>query len=187
MLTTPPSVLVTYGSRFGSTREIADRIGARLRRAGHLVDVRAVEDVHDVEPYAAVVLGSGVYNGSWTPSANDLIGRTTPLLARRAVWLFSVGTLGDRHPVIGRFMRREPRGIAGVLTAVKPRDYRVFAGVIDGASWPATARLLLRLAGGGFGDRRDWADIDAWSDTIARDIGALAVPCCPPRPLAAAS
>jgi menaquinone-dependent protoporphyrinogen oxidase len=177
---------VVYGSRFGSTRDVAHRIADRLRRAGHGVDVRAAGETVDVSPYCAVVLGSGVYNGSWTRETNELIRRASPLLARRAVWLFSLGTFGDRHPIVGRFMTREPREIDEFTSAIRPRDYRVFAGVIDGIGWPRIVRGLVKLLGVA-GDRRDWADIDTWADGIARDVAVLAAPCCSNRPIAAAS
>jgi menaquinone-dependent protoporphyrinogen oxidase len=187
MLTTPPRILVTYGSRFGTTGGIAERIGTRLRASGYNVDVRRVEDVIDVDSYAAVILGSGVYNGSWTLETSALVRRLAASLSRRAVWFFSAGTFGDRHPLIGRLIRREPREIGEFTSAIRPRGYRVFAGVIDVARWPWFAKAVLTLLGGGAGDRRDWADIDAWTDTIAHDLAALACPCCRERPVAVAS
>jgi hypothetical protein len=54
-------VLVAYGSKHGSTAEIADRIGERLREAGHEVDVLPAGSVTDLDRYEAVVLGSAVY------------------------------------------------------------------------------------------------------------------------------
>jgi menaquinone-dependent protoporphyrinogen oxidase len=58
------TVLVTYASKHGSTKEIAERIAATLRRSGIETDLQPVEAVRDVEPYAAVVLGSAIYYGS---------------------------------------------------------------------------------------------------------------------------
>ena len=54
------------------------------------VDVRSVDEISDFGPYDAVVLGSGVYDGSWTTEATDLVRRHTAVLARKPVWLFSV-------------------------------------------------------------------------------------------------
>jgi hypothetical protein len=60
----------------------------------------------------------------------------------------------DCHPVVGRFMKSEPRGIGEILAAIRPRDYRVFAGVIDGSRWPWWGRLVLRAFGGRPGDTK---------------------------------
>ena len=91
-------------------------------------------------------------------------------LRTHQVWLFSVGTFGDTKRLLGSLARREPRNIDALLTAVRPRDYRVFAGAIEPAAWPWWSRMLLRAIGGRFGDNRDWEVIDAWAAEIARGL-----------------
>jgi menaquinone-dependent protoporphyrinogen oxidase len=170
------TILVAYSSRYGSTRGIADRIAATLRTYGSRVDVHAVNDVVDLIPYDAVIVGGGVYDGSWTVEAVQFMRRHSEALARRPVWLFSVGTFGDRHPVVGRVMKKEPREINEFLAAVHPRDYRVFAGVIDADRWPRFARVILRAFGGRPGDNRNWADIEEWAGGIGRALAEYRVP-----------
>jgi menaquinone-dependent protoporphyrinogen oxidase len=165
-------VLVGYGSRFGSTREIAIRIGAAIRSNGRDVDVRSANEIGSFDPYDAVVFGSGVYDGSWTPEATDLLRRHAAALARKPVWLFSVGSFGDRHPIIGALMRKEPKEINEFEQSIHPRDYRVFAGVIDLDHWPAWGRLLFMALGGHQGDNRRWPDIDAWAGGIGQTLAA---------------
>lgn len=170
-MTATTRVLVTYASRFGSTREVATRIADRIRGHGHEVMVCAVDDAWSVDGYGAIVVGSGVYDGSWTADATAFVRRHAPMLAHTPVWLFSVGSFGDRHPVIGGLMRKEPKEIGEFEQAIHPRDYRVFAGVIDLAHWPAWGRLLFQALGGRDGDNRSWPDIEAWADQIARALG----------------
>lgn len=165
-------VLIGYASRFGSTRDIALRIGGKLRGDGSDVDVRSVDEISDPDPYDAVVFGSGVYDGSWTAEATDFVQRHSAVLADKPVWLFSVGTFGDQHPIIGGLMKKEPREIGEFEQAVHPREYRVFAGVIDLDQWPAWGRLLFKALGGHAGDNRQWSDIDAWAEQISHDIRA---------------
>ena len=88
-------VLVGFASRFGSTRDIANRIADAVRRDGCEVDVRPVDGISGVDRYDAVVFGSGVYDGSWTVEATELMRRHAAVLARKPVWLFSVGSFGD--------------------------------------------------------------------------------------------
>ena len=165
--------LVAYATRGGSTREIAGRIAGRIEARGGLVAVRPAGEVDDLAPYAAVVLGSAVQNGRWLPEVDAFVRRHGGALAERPTWLFSVGSFGDRRRIIGPMIKGEPKNIDAIRDLVCPRDYRVFAGVIDVSSWPWYGRLFLRLFGGRPGDNRDWADIEAWADGIGR---ALAVP-----------
>ena len=163
-------VLLGYASRFGSTRDIAKRIAGKLRTNDRDVDVLSVDEIADVGPYDAVVFGSGVYDGSWTAEATDFMQRHSPILARKPVWLFSVGSFGDQHPIVGRLMRKEPREISEFEQKVHPRDYRVFAGVINLDHWPAWGRLLFNALGGHAGDNRRWPDIDTWAEKISHEI-----------------
>ena len=115
-------VLVGYASRFGSTRDIAIRIAETVRRHGHDVDVRSVDEISDCGPYDAVVFGSGVYDGSWTAEATDLMRRQAVTLAQKPVWLFTVGSFGDRHPIVGALIKKEPREIGEFEQTLHPRD-----------------------------------------------------------------
>ncbi len=51
-------MLIGYASRFGSTRDIANRIADAIRKDGSDVDVRSVDEISDLDHYDAVVVGS---------------------------------------------------------------------------------------------------------------------------------
>ena len=162
--------LVAYATIYGSTREIAERLAARLRERGIATDCRPVAAVDDVSMYEGVIVGSGVYHGSWIPAAAQFVQRQEQALSARHVWFFSVAAFGDRHRLLGALMKKEPREMPALERIVHPRQYRVFAGVIERHRWSMTGGLMLRLFGGHFGDNRDWNDIDQWADQIARAL-----------------
>lgn len=165
-------VLVAYASKYGSTKGVAERIAARLRERGNRVDLRAADQVDGVGAYGAVVFGSAVFSQRWMPEGEEFVRRNRPALAGCPVWLFSVGTFGDRKRIIGSLMKREPKGIGELAQAIRPREYRVFAGVIDRHQWPLFSRLFYYALGGRLGDNRDWPDIDAWAEHIAQTLQA---------------
>jgi menaquinone-dependent protoporphyrinogen IX oxidase/uncharacterized protein YndB with AHSA1/START domain len=162
------NVLVAYASEHGSTKGVAERIGARLGLTGARVDVCPVEEVDDLEAYDTVILGSSVYGQRWLPTATQFWRRNADALAARGVWLFSIGSFGDTHRGIGRLMKKEPRDIGEITDTIHPRDYRVFAGAIERDQWPLASRMFFHVFGGRFGDNRDWPQIDAWADSIAQ-------------------
>lgn len=170
------SVLVAYATCFGSTRGIAERIAANLSARGQRAALRSVEDVVGAGDHDAVVFGSPVFNQRWLPEGDAFIRRNLDALAARPVWLFSVGTFGDGKRLIGPLMKREPKGIADLRDRIGPRDYRVFAGVIERDRWPLASRILFHAFGGRLGDNRDWAAIDAWSDAIAQELSGAVTP-----------
>lgn len=166
-------VLVGYASRFGSTRDIANRIGDAVRKDGSDVDVRSVDDIPDFDRYDAVVFGSGVYDGSWQQKRLNSCADTLPYWRANPCGYSVLDRSANRHPIVGTLIKKEPKEISEFERTLHSRDYRVFAGVIDLDHWPAWGRLLFRAFGGHAGDNRQWADIDAWAEEIARELRAL--------------
>jgi menaquinone-dependent protoporphyrinogen oxidase len=166
------SVLVVYASTYGSTKGVAERIGARLSERGHRVDVRAVDQTDGVDTYGAVVFGSAVFNQRWMPEGEVFVRRNQAALADRPVWLFSVGTFGDRKRLIGPLMKREPRGLRSSPGPFVHAITASFAGVINRHQWPLFSRLFYYALGGRLGDNRDWRDIDGWAQHIVRTLQA---------------
>lgn len=169
-------MLVVYASEHGSTRGVAERLAARLGERGCSVALRPAGQAGSPDAYDAVVFGSAVYDQTWLPDGEEFVRGNQAALAGRPVWLFSVGTFSDRKRLIGSLMRREPRGIGQLRRTIGPRDYRVFAGVIDRSQWPFFSRLFYRVLGGRLGDNRDWPDIEAWADGIADGLATVTNP-----------
>lgn len=175
-------VLVVHASRYGSTQGIAQRIAATLRQQGLEVTVQSVEHGGDPADSDAAVIGSAVYFGHWMKHAAEFVRRNRDALADRPVWLFSSGPLGtDAKDAQGRdlLVVSEPHEIAEFRQAIKPRDHRVFFGVLDQSKLGFTHGLVMKFAkhaNAPFpdGDFRDWSDIEAWGNSIAQAVKASA-------------
>jgi menaquinone-dependent protoporphyrinogen oxidase len=189
-------VLILYGSRHGGTQGIAERIGEVLTSRGHAVEVGPADRPSRIEDADAVVVGSGVYMGSWLKEPMEFLERHVEALAARPVWLFSSGPLAGStaekrssgDPIEDALGPLDGPGsggrkkIAAVSEALRPRDHRVFAGVFDPDDPPKTmSERLVRMmpASKGLlpqGDFRDWAAIDAWAEGIAEALEPALVP-----------
>jgi len=92
------NILVVYGSKYGATAGIAEKIGEVLRESGFTVDIKPAVAAGDLIGYDAVILGSGVYAGGWLKAAADLLKKQEKVLASIPVWLFSSGPTGEGAP-----------------------------------------------------------------------------------------
>jgi len=171
------SVLVAYASRHGATRGIAERIADRLRDDGVAAAALPVNQVRDVAPYDAFVVGSAAYMFHWLADANHFVERNRAALAARPLWLFSSGPLGT-EPVDAKgrdqLVAAEPKEFPEMKGSLHPRGAQVFFGAFDRDAPPVglAERLTRHLPAAAqdampAGDFRDWAAIDAWADGIA--------------------
>jgi menaquinone-dependent protoporphyrinogen oxidase len=161
------TVLVTYASKHGSTQGIAERIARKLRQLGKQAEARPVDEVSDPGSYEALVIGSAIYYGSWLKEATEWVRRHQAVLAERPVWLFSVGPLGTN------FMdsEQQPKEKAEFQQAIAPREQRTFFGALDPSLLSFAERMMAKALRAPVGDFRDWDAIEAWTASIARDLG----------------
>jgi menaquinone-dependent protoporphyrinogen oxidase len=154
------AVLVAYATKLGSTREIAERIASVIGAAGFEAEAVSVRDVHSVEPYRAVVLGSALYAAHWQRDANRFVTRHRHALAERPLWLFSSGPLDPR--LARQDLPMTPHA-AEITAGLQILGHRTFGGRLlpDAAVDPQV------LATHPIGDFRDWAAIERWAAGIA--------------------
>lgn len=188
-------VLVVYGSRHGGTKGIAERIGEVLQSEGLEASVAPADQAQDVGGADAVVVGSGVYMGSWLNEPLEFMKRHRAELAARPLWLFSSGPLPgstkeapDADPVTNALGPTEGPGSGGrkkveeLSAATNPREHHVFLGAFDPSDPPkAMSERLVRMmpAAKGLlpaGDFRDWDNVEAWAREIAGALKPEAVP-----------
>lgn len=156
-------ILVSAGSKYGSTREIGEKIGEVLRDMGHLVDVMDPDEVGDLDGYEAVVLGSAVYAGHWVPSAIDLAHRIAD--SGIATWLFSSGPVGDPPKP-----DEDPVDVADIYESTAAQEHRVFAGKIDKSKLGFAEKAIMVAVRAPEGDFRDWDQITTWAAGIAEHL-----------------
>jgi menaquinone-dependent protoporphyrinogen oxidase len=154
------TLLVAYGSKHGSTQEVAEAVAERLRAGGQAVDLRRAADVDDLTPYGGVVLGGSLYVGRWHEDARRFLSRYREDLSALPLAVFALGPktaeqkdLADARHQLDKALSKTPE--------LEPSSVAVFGGVID----PSKLRFPLnRLPAS---DARDWDAIDAWVDEIA--------------------
>ncbi len=185
-------VLIAFGSRYGSTEEIARAIAETLEQAGlntQLLDLKRTKEKEwpRLEPFDAVLVGSGIKIGRWT-------GETSRFLKKHADELKALKTKGL---VVGVFVscgtastpekREEARQtyIEKVITELGIRDAvdacDAFGGVYDlspSAPMGFLDKKMLamgsqqmikdgQLTEGARNDLRDWNQIRTFAEHFA--------------------
>ena len=160
-------ILVVVASRHGATWEIGEVVADALASRGHLVDQLAPEDVHSVDGYDAVVLGSAVYLAHWMASAREFADRFAGQLDRVPVWMFSSGLA--TQPAASA---NSPHELMALRDQIGARGHRSFRGRLDRSVLTFAERAAIAGARAREGDHRDLAAVRAWALAVADDFAA---------------
>ncbi|WP_374689485.1 flavodoxin domain-containing protein [Promineifilum sp.] len=184
-------ILVTYATMAGSTAEVAQAVAEEIEKSGLPVEVRPVDQVNDLEAYAAVVVGGPMIMG-WHRAAMGFLKRNRQAWQHVPLAVFvlaiSLTETGEREvdglPIVvdetlpkapatpGRLSFREryaqlSRYVGPILAAARPArpvSVGVFGGRLALGGLPWWAMLFVGvIIQAPAGDRRNWAAIRAWA------------------------
>jgi menaquinone-dependent protoporphyrinogen oxidase len=157
-------ILIAYASKYGSTREVAERIAQRLQKSGKQAEVKHVGQIADLGKPEAVIVGSALYHGRWLPEATQFLRANAAALSHIPTWLFSVGPLGTKVD------EEQPIELAEFRAKIGHRHHDVFHGALDHSKLDHSDRMTMKAAGAPQGDFRDWDTIAAWVDDMAKSV-----------------
>lgn len=163
-------ILVTYASQGGSTAGIATTIGKTLASSGTEVDVRPVNEVTDIHPYQAVVIGSAIHSGKWMPEALSFIKEHQDALRHMPTAAFQVCLM--LASVNEQYKKLVPEWISPVRAQIRPAAEASFAGAVLLSQYSKFSekfglRIFLAVAKLKAGDYRNWEAIQTWAEHIS--------------------
>jgi menaquinone-dependent protoporphyrinogen oxidase len=162
------SVLVAYATKYGSTREVAERIALRLQEAGLDADALPARQVRDLSGYSAVVLGTALYFFMWRGEAHRFLRRHRKALSGLSVALFGLGPIEDTPEQFAGAREHLDKGLAKHAW-LAPRAIAVFGGKLDptGLRFPDNNPAM---RGMGAVDLRDFGKVDEWANSLIREL-----------------
>ena len=162
-------ILVAYGTRYGSTREVAETVAATLGEQGIDADVKRAKDVRSLDGYDAVVLGTPLYMGALHKDVRALLEKNRAALEHTPFAVFALGPIKADDGIDGS--RAQLIDALAKLPEPTPASTAVFVGAYDPARLGLRDKLLTALPasplhGEPAHDDRDWDAIRSW----ARDV-----------------
>lgn len=155
------TVLVAFGTMYGSTGEVAEAIASALRDAGLAVEVVPARDVKKLDGYGAVVLGAPLIVHKLHKDARGFLSRHRKALAGLPLAVFALGPCKDpRDEEEWRDCQAQFDAALADLGGLEPVATGLFGGRFD----PALLKFPLNKMAGSepASDARDWDAIDAW-------------------------
>ena len=158
-------ILVAYASKCGSTSEVAQVIGQTLANSGNKVDVRPINDVGDLSPYQAVILGSTIRVAQWLPETSKFVETNQQALSQIPTAYFTVCmTLSQDNE---ENCRKAAAFLDPVRQIAKPVEEGLFAGKMDYGKLSFVDQLLVtKVKQIPEGDFRNWQAIKTWAQAL---------------------
>jgi menaquinone-dependent protoporphyrinogen IX oxidase len=171
--------LVIYGSRWGGTVPIAEKIGETLRQEGYSVDVfESKNSPKDIGEYDLFVIGSGIRADKWKEQAIAFIEKNAELLRTKKTALF-VSCMIDREnaEARGKAKAKYLDDIANQF-GLNPVSCGFFGGYMDfSKSHGLLVDIIVRVNGWRLKkrgldtsvvyDTRDFGLVEAWAHEVA--------------------
>jgi menaquinone-dependent protoporphyrinogen oxidase len=158
-------VLVTYATRKGSTKEVAEAIALRLGGHGIVAELQPASDVQDLEGYDGVVLGGALYMGRVHPDARKLLKRFRGRFEDMPVAVFAMGPLTTSEKDVADARKQLDHALAKT-PEIAPVAVAIFGGVV------VPDKLRFPFSKMPAADARDWEAIRAWADEVARRMAS---------------
>jgi menaquinone-dependent protoporphyrinogen oxidase len=155
-------ILVVYASRAGSTREIAEKIAGVLGDQNQETEVRSVQEVKDLSPYSAIVLGSAARMMHLYAEAVNFTKKHRLTLQKMPVALFlscmtmKESTEKNREVALGY--------LKPITTQISPVSVGLFAGKVNPAAIGGLMGKMMKNAK--TEDCRDWEAIRSWATSL---------------------
>jgi len=158
-------VLVAYGTRAGSTADVAERVAEVLNRNGFAAEAAGVKEVKDTAAYDAVVLGSSIRAGKLKPEVLRFLDKNKADLSAKPFAAFIVclamtGTDEKSRATASGYL--DP-----VRLRAKPLSEGLFAGAYDPSKLGFAERTIMKMIKATPGDHRNWDEIEAWAASLA--------------------
>ena len=164
-------ILVTFATRRGTTRDVAQAVADTLREAGLEVELKPAREVKDLDAYRGIVIGAPLQMYRWHKDALSLLQKHEQTLIRRPVAVFAVGPVTpeekeweEARGQLAKELARFPRFL--------PFETRVFGGKFDPNDLKFPWTLLPGMKKWPASDVRDPEAVRSWAGQVAARFAA---------------
>ncbi len=174
------SALVVYGTRWGGTIGVSNKIEDALRKNGFKVDVvDARKKMPNISNYHLVIVGSGIRADRWTKESLNFLEKNVPVLRDKKIALFVSCEMANAEKNAAEAAREKYLTEVAAKYGLHPISYGFFGGLLDfGRSHGILADIIVSLNGRnlrrhglntkGVTDKRDWTQIENWTIDIVK-------------------
>ena len=166
-------ILVTYATKYGSTKEVAEAVAGVLSDAGSVVELKPMKEVGSLDGYDAAVLGAPLYMFHLHKDALRFLGKHRSALGSLPVAVFALGPFNDVEKEWNEVRAQLEKELAK-FPWFAPSLIEVFGGKFDPANLSGGWKLIPAMRKVPASDIRDWEAIRGWAAELPARLGVSA-------------
>ncbi|MCG8569992.1 MAG: flavodoxin domain-containing protein [Spirochaetes bacterium] len=157
-------ILITYLSKTGSTKEVAEEISKVLNENQLETDVIELTTVSSLADYSAVIIGAPINGMKWLSEAEEFVEKNKDVLNSLPTAYYFLSIIRNN----GRkfFSKLIEKSLDRVSSIVKPIKIGKFGGY-SSSPLPGFLRFLFGLKKDLPKDLRNWDEIKSWAKELA--------------------
>ncbi|MBE0686357.1 MAG: flavodoxin domain-containing protein [Anaerolineaceae bacterium] len=167
-------VLIAFATRYGSTKEVAERIAQIFIQSGFEVNILPCKKVETLEQYQFIVIGAPFYIGSMLKDAKNFLMKNQEILSKKPVAFFALGPIGDTEKELTDTQNQ----LENELTQFpwfKPISKVMFGGNYEPEKLRFLDKLLTKppaspLHNLAANDARNWEEIKDWAENLSSKL-----------------
>ena len=174
------SVLITYATRYGSTKEVAEKIAQIFNQGGFEVEVIPCKKVDTIEQYQFILIGAPYYIGGMLKEAKNFLLKNQDILSKKPIAFFALGPIGETEKELSETQTQLDKELKQ-FPWFKPISTVMFGGKYN----PKKLRLLDKfltlpiaspLHNLEANDARNWEDIEKWAEKLSASLISIKNP-----------
>ena len=175
------NVLIGYGSRYGSTEEVAQDMANTLREMGinaDAIDLKKGAKELALDDYDLVILGSGILAGRWTKEPLNFIKKNLSTLLEKRVAFFVVCAYASKPEMCDTVQTVFLDKVVEKFPGLSPVSTAYFGGVLDLNKYNRIVRKMVESMVRKEADTdeeipervdfRDWDKIREWTRSLVQ-------------------
>lgn len=174
------SILITYATRYGSTKEVAEKIAQIFNLDGFEVEVLPCKKVDTIEQYHFILIGAPYYIGGMLKDAKNFLLKHQDTLSKKPVAFLALGPIGETEKELSETQNQLDKELKQ-FPWFSPISTVMFGGKYN----PKKLRFLDKfltlppaspLHNLPANDARNWDDIKIWAEKLTSTLNTIENP-----------
>jgi menaquinone-dependent protoporphyrinogen oxidase len=168
-------ILIIYASLHGSTAQIAEFMGEKLKKEGIIVAVKSIEDDIDFSSYSGTIMGAPIHRGKWMDGAVEFVKKNRIEFDQLPFVCFYTCMSKAKQPPSQQTLKElasYQTAMSELFPTIVHSNIGSFAGMLDYEKCNFLTKLvmwfIMRKNSLEAGDYRDWKAIESWLSDVKR-------------------